>query len=54
LAEVTLLTLLLQVSEVTKAKAAVINEKLQWEELDKQEQVQKCTHNDRIFFLIEG
>ncbi len=28
-----------QIADVTKAKAAVVNEKLEWEELDKQEQV---------------
>ena len=33
------LTPLAQIADVTKAKAAVINEKLEWEELDKQEQV---------------
>ena len=31
-----------QVADVTKAKAAVVNEKLEWEELDKQEQVAAC------------
>ncbi len=36
------LTLLVKVSDVTKAKAAVVNEKLEWEELDKQEQVVTC------------
>jgi len=33
------LTLFEQIAGATKAKAAVINEKLEWEELDKQEQV---------------
>jgi hypothetical protein len=28
-----------QIADITKAKAAVVNEKLEWEELDKQEQV---------------
>jgi hypothetical protein len=28
-----------QIADATKAKAAVVNEKLEWEELDKQEQV---------------
>lgn len=31
-----------QVADVTKAKAAVVNEKMEWEELDKQEQVVAC------------
>ena len=36
------LTLFAQIAGATKAKAAVINEKLEWEELDKQEQVVTC------------
>ncbi len=40
------LTLLAQVADVTKAKAAVVNEKLEWEELDKQEQVPNVPNCD--------